>query len=216
MQLNITSLNAKIIIEILITFAKPIILLQTNLLLPIHQQCTSQILHTTINKHSKNIKNLYTTTRSNKSITTHQSTKETITQSYKLNYTRPKHLNLFQPLRHQNNIWSASELSKYCPLYPGIPANISSSTPTNLKSSSSFNIISTKISTHTSFNQRIKIHQPPSIPTNSNLEGFQSDDYSYSNSSPIPTLSLNSLELNTPEDIMRCLTTKNPKDEDTT
>ena len=81
--------------------------------------------------------------------------------------------------------------------------------------SSSYNNISTKTSTHTTSNQSIQIYQQPSIPTNSNLIGFQLNDYSHSNCSLSPSPSLNLLELNTSEYIMMCLTT-NPKDEDIT
>ena len=102
---------------------------------------------------------------------------------------------------------TTSVLSIYCPLYPGIPSNTSSSSTTTIQSSSSCLSISTTTSSHKKINQLIQNHQPLSINSNNNSESFQTDNSSQSKSSHILPPSLNSIEINNPDNIMICLTT---------
>ena len=113
----------------------------------------------------------------------------------------PKHKNKFQLVKHQNNTWSSSVISKYFPLYPGIPASTTSSR------SSSTNSVSTYNSSQT--------YNPPSKSTTNNSESSLSIIESHPSSPPSIIPSLKPMELNTMNNIMLCLTT-NSSDEDTT
>ena len=113
----------------------------------------------------------------------------------------PKHRNKLQFLKHQNNIWSSSVISKYCPLYSGIPASAHSSR------SSSINSVYTYNSSQN--------YNPPSKSTTNNSERSQIVIESHPHSPPSLNSSLKSMELNTMDNIMVC-STRNTSDEVTT
>ena len=127
--------------------------------------------------------------------------KNIITKINKRSYMHPKHRNKLQFLKHQNNIWSSSVISKYCPLYSGIPASAHSSR------SSSINSVYTYNSSQN--------YNPPSKSTTNNSERSQIVIESHPHSPPSLNSSLKSMELNTMDNIMVCLT-RNTSDEVTT
>ena len=102
----------------------------------------------------------------------------------------PKHISQFQSLQRQNNIWSSSAISKYCPLYPGIHAS------TNTSYSSSVD----SISTH-NCNQ------------NSTTTISITGSYTCYSSDNDPSMNINNIKVM--DDTILCLTT-NSSDEDKT
>ena len=102
-------------------------------------------------------------------------------------YMHPKHISQLQSLTHQNNIWSSSAISKYCPLYPGIPV--------------------TKNTSHSSSMDSISMHNSNHNSTSTNSITVS---YPFYSSDIVP--GLNSNNIKTMDDTILCLTT-NASDE---
>ena len=97
-------------------------------------------------------------------------------------YIHPKHISQLQSLTHQNIKWSSSAISKYFPLYPGIP------TSKNTSHSSSMDSISMHNSNH-----------------NSTSTNSMTVSYPFYSSDIVP--GLNSNNIKTMDDTIFCLTT---------